>query len=250
MPVQILVADDSVTMRRIMEITFAGEDAQVVTVDSGDACVARARELRPDVVFADASMPGMDGYAVASAIKGTSGLEGTAVIVMASQKSPYDAGRGAAAGVDDHILKPFDTQHVIDRVSQVMSKPRAAAPAAVAAPPAAPQRQSPNKTIAFGRPAPPVPRGAATAPMPAPAAPAPAPKPAAAPVAVAPAAVAGAASAATASLAGKLDGLGLTGDQVAGVLAISREVIEQVVWEVVPDLAETIIKEEIRRLTQ
>ena len=55
-PVNILVADDSVTMRRILELTFAGEDAKVTTVDSGDAAVARAAELAPDVVFADASM--------------------------------------------------------------------------------------------------------------------------------------------------------------------------------------------------
>ena len=47
----------------------------------------------------------------------------------------------------------------------------------------------------------------------------------------------------------KLSGLGLTKDQIAGVLALSREVVEQVVWEVVPQLAETIIKEEIKRLT-
>ena len=50
-------------------------------------------------------------------------------------------------------------------------------------------------------------------------------------------------------LASKLAGLGLSADQVAGVLALSREVIEQVVWEVVPELAETLIKEEIKRLT-
>jgi hypothetical protein len=58
------------------------------------------------------------------------------------------------------------------------------------------------------------------------------------------------ASAASDDLASKLNGLGLDADQIAGVLAISRDVIERVVWEVVPDLAETLIKEEIRRLTQ
>jgi hypothetical protein len=65
--------------------------------------------------------------------------------------------------------------------------------------------------------------------------------------------VAQATAAATAhggELAQKLDGLGLSADQVAGVLALSRDVIERIVWEVVPDLAETLIKEEIRRLTQ
>lgn len=43
--------------------------------------------------------------------------------------------------------------------------------------------------------------------------------------------------------------MGLTSDQVDGVMQLSREVIEQVVWEVVPDLAEVIIREEIARLT-
>jgi hypothetical protein len=51
-------------------------------------------------------------------------------------------------------------------------------------------------------------------------------------------------------LAGKLGDLGLTPAQVDAVLALSREVVERVVWEVVPQLAETIIKEEIARLTK
>ena len=109
----ILVADDSVTMRRILELTFAGEDAQVLAVDSGDAAIAKASELQPDVILVDASMP-TDGYKVAAAVRGTPGLERTAVIVLASQKNPFDEAKGKASGVDDHVIKPFDTQHVID----------------------------------------------------------------------------------------------------------------------------------------
>jgi hypothetical protein len=58
------------------------------------------------------------------------------------------------------------------------------------------------------------------------------------------------AAAANGQLAGKLGDLGLTPAQVDAVLALSREVVERVVWEVVPQLAETIIKEEITRLTK
>ncbi len=77
--------------------------------------------------------------------------------------------------------------------------------------------------------------------------PAPAARPAAAPAPVArPAA---AVAAATSDLGGKLSGLGLSKEQIEGVLSLSREIIEQVVWEVVPDLAEQLIKEEIKRLT-
>ena len=76
-----------------------------------------------------------------------------------------------------------------------------------------------------------------------------APAPVAAPAAPAPAAKVAAATSQNGALAGKLAGLGLDANQIAGVLALSREVIEQVVWEVVPDLAETIIREELKRLT-
>ncbi|MFW6023807.1 MAG: response regulator transcription factor, partial [Myxococcota bacterium] len=127
MTLKILVADDSATMRKVFEMTFAAEDAEVVTVDSGDAAVAKARELQPDVVLADSSMPGTDGYEVARAVKSAGG--GSAVIVLASQHTPYDEARGQSAGVDDHVLKPFDSQSLIDKVKGAAGKPRAAAQA-------------------------------------------------------------------------------------------------------------------------
>jgi len=89
-------------------------------------------------------------------------------------------------------------------------------------------------------------RAAQAAPKPAqaPAAPAPQPQAARAPVAK----VAAATSAAS-PMAAKLGGLGLDATQIEAILALSREVVEQVVWEVVPEIAEAIIREEIRRLT-
>ena len=262
----ILVADDSVTMRRIFELTFAGEDAKLTCVDSGDAAIARASELSPEVIFVDSSMA-TDGYKVANAIKSTPGLERTAVILLASQKSPYDEAKGKAAGVDDHVIKPFDTQHLIDKFKRVLAQPRAAAqkPAAAAPQPAAAARTA-RGTVAFEK-------QAAAAPAPAPFHAAPATGPARPPqqpparppanlgatmasagggpaLASAVPAVAAATIASAGDLAKKLDRLGLSPEQIDGVLALSREVIEKVVWEVVPDLAETLIREEIRRLTQ
>jgi hypothetical protein len=202
--------------------------------------------------------------------------------MLSSKLSPYDKGRGTASGVDDFMDKPFDTQKLLDKISLVLSQPRAAAPvaapapaaspamvaaapAAVAAAPAKPRSQTlaygTNIAPASGSPRPPVvatPAASRTltgthAPSPAPAPVAPAPRPAApvhaAPSAARPAAVAAVAVAATSQLSGPLASLGLTPAQAEGVLALSREVIEKIVWEVVPVLAETLIKEEIRRLT-
>jgi CheY-like chemotaxis protein len=315
-PVTILVADDSATMRSILEMTFAGEDARVVTVDGGAAALEKALDLRPDVVLADLSME-MDGYEVARAIK--SGLPGTSVVVMASQHTPYDEAKGRDAGVDDHIVKPFDTQGVIDRVTRLATGPRTSGtgtisgvppahpyrdassagplpappvPAAFAAPlpfsppapPAAPRTGVPRTTVAFGSapivpPVPVVPPVPAAARPPIPgtiessattsgsvAGPAPVTPPVAkpattsgsvagpAPVAPAPAApppapASPAAVAVSAAMSEKLSEIGLTPQQAEAVLALSREVVERVVWEVVPELAETIIREEIKRLT-
>jgi CheY-like chemotaxis protein len=278
-----LVADDSATMRRVLEMTFAGEDATVTSVETADAALAKAAEFAPDLIFADASLPGVDGYELAKRIKADPKLAKIAVVVMASQQAPYDDAKGRGAGVDDHISKPFDTQSVIDRVGQVLAKTRtapaaeakpAAAPAAARPVPPAPVAAAANSPAAAAR----VPQGtrmgvgavplqsaakpAAAAPIPAPrpapplAAPAAAtakplaPPPAARPApAAAPAAAAVAAAAVSQDLSGKLAALGLSREQIEGVLALSREVVEQVVWEVVPELAEAIIKEEIKRLT-
>lgn len=271
MPLQILAIDDSRTMRQILEMTFAGEDAEVVTVDSGDAALRRVKERAVDVVLADASLPAPDGYEVALAVKSDPATANTAVIVLASQQRPYDPNRGRDAGVDDHVSKPFDSQVLIDKVVQVLGRARAKPQGAAAAPPPVPPPQSAppeelqvdlddslppppppsapppslTPTPAPEPPAPPAPLAAAPTPVPEPA-PAPAPP-------TPPPAVEAAAARATADggdVAARLTALGLTQEQVSGVLALSREVIERVVWEVVPDLAETIIREEIQRLTR
>ncbi len=316
MTVKILAVDDSATMRKIFGMTFAGEDAVVVTAASAGEAIEKALHSPPDVVLADAALDGTDGYALAQALKAEPSLANTAVILLASQHHPYDEARGRASGVDDHVAKPFDTQAVIDKVADATRRPRrgaappalpaappalpAAPPALPAAPPAlpaappglpatppglpeaAPPLPSPSpaiperkQTVAFGAPAKPVleladevvvpdsvARFAPPAAEPAAVAPAPIAPAAVAPAPIAPAPIEPAVEAldtpaqsamsaqVEGRLAGKLERLGLTEAQIAGVLALSREVVEQVVWEVVPDLAETLIREELHRLTR
>ncbi|MCB9591690.1 MAG: response regulator [Sandaracinaceae bacterium] len=270
-------------MRKVLELTFAGEPVEIETVDSGEAAVERASQSAPDVVIADASMS-MSGYEVAQQLKSNPATQNVAVIVLASQHHAYDAAKGKECGVDDHVLKPYDSQVMIDKTQEVLSRPRASASGgAVSAParpvPAAPPQRpsSPGvgrpatgapsnlrSTVSFGTPQRPVLELAEEDAAPArPAAPKLPPRPPARPARPAvtaptapsqptPSPAPSAAAAATSSsgpMASKLEELGLSQDQIDGVLALSREVIEQVVWEVVPDLAEVIIREEIRRLT-
>ncbi len=304
MPKTLLAVDDSATMRKVLEITFGGEDFRVVTADGASSALSRLGE-EPVAAVIDTSLGGDDGYLLAKELR--SRQPRLALVIMASRYSPYDANRGRDAGVDDYIDKPFDTQALIEKVKKALisretreiAKPPPAPAAAASSfaqshaprpPAAAPAAAAPGSpgaaaakgawpaqrthTLSFEGGLPVVPPAAAR-PAPAPVAPAPAapaPAPAAAPQQAAatalprqpvpasppaapipsPAASPAAAVAAIANgqLAGRLGDLGLTAQQADAVLALSREVVERVVWEVVPQLAEALIKEEIARLTK
>jgi CheY-like chemotaxis protein len=271
----LLAVDDSVTMRKVLEITFAGPDFRVVAVNNAEAALAKLKSDKPDLVIADLSLE-PNGYDLCKAIKKAS--PSTPVLVLSSKQNAFDAAKGSAAQADDHMDKPFDTQQMIDKVKKLLAgqagKPAAApaketpAPAPVAAAPAAarpaaapaPQPQpAPAAAAVGGAP----PQRAKTliynpptagAPQPAALAARPAATPAPAPVAKAEAPMAAPAVAAAAhvngQMAAKLEQIGLSPAQVDAVLALSRDVVERVVWEVVPVLAETIIKEELARLTK
>jgi CheY-like chemotaxis protein len=272
----LLVADDSATMRRVVEMTFAGEDVQVVTAATGEAALQRAKDIKPDVILADAQMGAMSGYELCRAVKADAALRGASVIVMSSQHTPYDEALGRDVGADDHCIKPFDTQALIDKVKTAVAKgattkmavAATAPPAAVTLtpPPSTMVTPSPRPTAPSGPPAPATIKTPAAPPPPTP--PAVKPAPPAAPVTVMHAAppppaaapaehslppsaiVSDAAEGAASHLAAKAAGMGLTAEQAAAIARLTREVVERVVWEVVPDLAETIIREEIRRLTR
>jgi CheY-like chemotaxis protein len=247
----LLAIDDSKTMRKVIEIAFAGENHRLVLSDNADDAVGKLRSEQPAVVLIDANLGGGGGgYGLCQVIKREAPQ--ARVLLLSSKQQPYDRPRGASSGADDFIDKPFDTQQLIDKVN-ALAKAAATAPAA-----AAPATRERAPTMAYGSPSAPAQRvqtaiGVAAPPLPppqAPAAPPPPPQPVAAPapVAAAPQAVR-TAVASDGQFAKNLGNLGLSEAQVQAVLALSRDVVEKVVWEVVPVLAETLIKEEIKRLT-
>ena len=310
MPKTLLAVDDSATMRKVLEITFAGEDFRVITADGAEGALQKMSE-EPVAVVIDTSLPdGGDGYGLAKQVRSRDPR--AVIVILSSRYAPYDPGRGKDAGVDDFIDKPFDSQAIIDKVKKAMVARESgkAAPVVTAAvtspaPPVVAPVQAPFAPPPFAAPRPPVvaPTSAArpnfptqrthtlsfegsaqgppvTAPPAHPVSPISRTAPSGVPIVHAPHAApppqhtpgpsltqtvsssrpvepaarapepAPVAAAVNGHLAGKLGDLGLTSGQVEAVLALSREVVERVVWEVVPQLAETIIKEEIARITK
>lgn len=303
---RILLADDSVTIQKVVELTFLDEDFEVVAVSNGDDALARLAEVRPDVVVADVHMPGANGYEVCRGVK--EWRSGTPVVLLVGTFEPFDEGRARAAGANYYLKKPFDSQELLQQVEGLLAA--SAAAAAASAPTLAPEEPvvgtaadelepwqggddlalpeeeelygaaelvaepepEPEATPAFGGQ--PLPEELVLEPSPWTEAEetheagweAVAEEPAASSPPVAPAAAAGAAvaaagwSAATSAPAPAADGGaaaasngGLSDEEVE---RIARRVVEllgdrlvrEVAWEVIPDMAELVIKDRVREL--
>jgi CheY-like chemotaxis protein len=120
----LLLADDSVTIQRVIELTFADEDIQVVAVSNGEQAIAAIDADPPDIVLADVGMPGRNGYEVAQYINDTPRLAHIPVLLLTGAFEPIDRERAAAVACDGVLVKPFEPQHVIARVKQLLSGTR------------------------------------------------------------------------------------------------------------------------------
>lgn len=148
MPHKLLLADDSVTIQRVIELTFADEDVQVHAVGDGQKAIASIQADRPDIVLADVGMPERDGYEVATFVKGNPELAHIPVLLLTGAFEPIDEVRARAAGCDGVLVKPFEPQMVINRVKDLLAGHRSAAlwgagPGA-ATPPKPPAREEPR----------------------------------------------------------------------------------------------------------
>ena len=123
MPQTLLLADDSVTIQRVIELTFADEDIDVVAVSDGDQAIARLDTVPPDILLVDVGMPGKSGYEVAAYVKQSPRLSHIPVVLLTGAFEPVDEAKAAGAGCDGVLAKPFEPQMVIGRVKELLNRP-------------------------------------------------------------------------------------------------------------------------------
>ena len=138
---KLLLADDSITIQKVIQITFAHEDYDLTITDNGDAALAKAQELKPDLVMADVYMPGKNGYELTAAIRQDPDLQNTPVLLLAGSFEPFDEEKARNCRANAWIEKPFESQNLIDKVSELLnsSPPSASETQTVAVPESAPQ---------------------------------------------------------------------------------------------------------------
>ncbi len=118
---RILLADDSLTIQKVVELTFADTEYEVVAVSSGDELLRRLPGSSADVIICDVIMPGRDGYDVCQEIKSNPDYLHLPVILLTGTFEPFDRDRALAAGCSEIVTKPFEAKKLVDAVERLVS---------------------------------------------------------------------------------------------------------------------------------
>jgi CheY-like chemotaxis protein len=126
---KLLLADDSITIQKVVALTFADEGVEVVTVSDGNEAIEQLQGITPDIVLADVFMPEVNGYEVCRYIKQNAKLKHIPVMLLVGSFEPFDEAEARRVGADDILTKPFQSiRRLIDKVGGLVgSKPAAEA---------------------------------------------------------------------------------------------------------------------------
>ncbi len=116
---RILLVDDSPHAQRIGERILTGEGFEVVTVSNADTALVRIEDVDPDVVIADAVMPGRTGYEICQYLKMNPRHRHVRVVLTAGVLEPIDEARALYVRADGSLKKPFEATALVAAVRQL-----------------------------------------------------------------------------------------------------------------------------------
>jgi CheY-like chemotaxis protein len=135
---KILLADDSLTIQKVVELTLSGTDYELTCVSNGRKAMDSLKASRPDLILADVVMPEINGYEVCEAVKADPATAQIPVILLAGTFEPFDRERADRVGNDMVVTKPFDAHQLVERIDELLARtpvPPAASSREAEAPP-------------------------------------------------------------------------------------------------------------------
>ena len=124
---KLLLADDSVTIQKVINLTFADEGIEVMTVGDGDTAMERFQEFRPDIVLADVNMPGLNGYRICESLRQREESAGIPVILLVGSFESFDENEARRVGANDWMTKPFQSiRQLVTKVTDLLDQPASA----------------------------------------------------------------------------------------------------------------------------
>jgi CheY-like chemotaxis protein len=125
---KLLLADDSITIQKVVNLTFADEGIDVITVGDGDSAMQKISEISPDVVLADVHMPGLSGYQICEIVRDNPATKDLPVVLLVGSFEPFDESEAARVGANAFLTKPFQSiRQLVTQVSDLMESSSAKA---------------------------------------------------------------------------------------------------------------------------
>ncbi len=121
--VPVLIVEDSRTQAEYLEHILEGEGYPVDIATDGSEALEKIKQKPPKIVLTDIIMPEMDGYDLCRAIKRNKDLSHIPVILVTQLFDPADLMKGLEAGADNIIIKPFEPEHVLSRITSTLQSP-------------------------------------------------------------------------------------------------------------------------------
>ena len=119
---RILVADDDVDIRELVEFKLSTMGHDIVAVGDGAAAVDACRAEKPDLAVLDVMMPGVSGLDAIREIRADPDLSDLPVILLTARAQESDVETGFDSGADDYITKPFSPRELASRVEALLAK--------------------------------------------------------------------------------------------------------------------------------
>jgi CheY-like chemotaxis protein len=118
---KLLLADDSITIQKVVNLTFADEGIDVITVGDGDSAMEKISQMSPDVVLADVHMPGLNGYQICEIVRENPATRNLPVVLLVGSFEPFDENEAARVGANAYLTKPFQSiRQLVSQVSDLM----------------------------------------------------------------------------------------------------------------------------------
>lgn len=118
---KLLLADDSITIQKVVELVLSEEDFQIKAVNNGQDALDHMDAFKPDIVLADIEMPQVNGYQLCERIKQNRATESIPVLLLAGAFEPLDDDLARNVGADGYIIKPFESQELISKVNAALT---------------------------------------------------------------------------------------------------------------------------------
>jgi DNA-binding response OmpR family regulator len=119
-PARLLIVDDERDNRELLDVILAWEGFATATAANGEDAILAVAEQRPHLILLDVMMPGMDGYQVATRLKGELASRDTPIIIVSAMTDESSRAQSKKCGAEDFLAKPVDRDQLMLQVKKLL----------------------------------------------------------------------------------------------------------------------------------